>query len=160
MALLPGRELPAGVVLACVLGLLLLLVPALDQPLLLLASTGLLVVVGALVIWLVGEHGRVEWTTSSGTPTRVRGSDRRVTALTRSIDRAVAGDASALEEVHRIIRSLARTRLSRLGLPADLGHDGSRAALGPQLTAYLASPAPPRVDADQLGGFLSTLEEH
>ena len=55
--------------------------------------TGLLVALGALGTWLVGERGTVEWTTSSGTPARVRGSDRRVTALTRTIDRDADGDA-------------------------------------------------------------------
>ena len=159
-ALVRGRELPAAVVLACVLGLLLMLVPALDQPLLLLVTAGLLVAVGALGTWLVGEHRTVEWTTSSGTPARVRGSDRRVTALTRTIDRAVAGDLSAVHEVHRTVDSVARARLTQLGLPPDLDDDGTRAALGPQLAAYLASSPPPRVDADQLATFITTLEEH
>lgn len=157
---LRGRELVAAVVLACVLGVLLMIVPGLDQPLLLLASAGLLVVVGALGTWLVGERATVEWTTSSGTPTRVRGSDRRVTALTRAIDRAVAGEASAQHEVQQAMRSVARARLGQLGLPPALDADGTRAALGPELTAYLVSSPPRRVGADELATFLTTLEEH
>lgn len=157
---LRGRELAAAVVLAAVLGLLLTLAPALDQPLLLLASAGLLAVVGALGTWLIGERGTVEWTTSSGTPTRVRGSDRRVTALTRTIDRAVGGDAGAQHEVQQTLRSLAETRLTHLGLPPDVRDDGTRAALGPDLTAYLLSSPPRRVGADELAAFITTLEEH
>ena len=158
--LLRGREFPAAVVVACALGLLLMVLPGLDQPLLLLASAGLLAVVGILATWLIGEHGTVEWTTSSGTPQRVRGSDRRVTALTRTIDRAVAGDASAGLDVQRTVRSVARARLTALGLPTDLHDDGTRAALGPELTAYLVSSPPRRLRADELDTFLTTLEEH
>ncbi|KGN39714.1 hypothetical protein [Knoellia aerolata] len=155
-----GRELNAAVVVAAGLGVLLMLVPGLDQPLLLLASAGLLVVAGALATWLVGQRGTVEWTTSAGTPTRVRGSDRRVTALTRTIDRAVAGDAVAQQELHQTVHSVARARLTHLGLPADLDDDGTRAALGPDLTAYLASSPPRRVGTDELASFITTLEEH
>lgn len=157
---LRGRELATAVVLAAALGLLLMVAPGLDQPLLLLASAGLLVVVGALGTWLIGERGTVEWTTSSGTPTRVRGSDRRVTTLTRTIDRAIGGDAGAQHDLQQTLRSLAQTRLAQLGHPTDLGDDGTRAALGPELTAYLVSSPPRRVGADELATFLTTLEEH
>lgn len=157
---LRGRELAAAVVLAAALGLLLTVAPVLDQPLLLVASAGLLVALGALGTWLVGERGTVEWTTSSGTPARVRGSDRRVTALTRTIDRAADGDAPAQQEVQQTLRSLAETRLTQLGLPPDVHDDGTRAALGPDLTAYLVSSPPRRVGADELATFITTLEEH
>jgi hypothetical protein len=157
---LRGRELAVAVVLAAVLGLLLTLAPALDQPLLLVASASLLVVVGALGTWLVGERGTVEWTTSSGTPTRFRGSDRRVTALTRTIDRAVGGDTAAQDEVQQTLRSLAETRLAHVGLPPDIHDAGTRTALGPELTAYLVSSPARRVGADELAAFITTLEEH
>lgn len=162
---LRGRELGAAVVAASVLGALLSVVPALDQVLLLLASAALLVVVGALGTWLLGERGRIEWTTSSGIPVRPRGSDRRVTALTRTIDRAVSGgsgdaDDVARHEVQAAVRSVAQAHLTRLGLPADLHDDGARAALGPELTAYLVSSPPIRIGAADLGTFVTTLEEH
>ena len=165
--LLRGRELEASVVAAAVLGLLLTVVPALDQPLLLLASAGLLVVVGALGTWLIGERGRIEWTTSSGFPPRPRGSDRRVTALTRPIDRAVPGNpgeadagVGARPELQAAVRSVAEAHLIRLGLPTDLHDDGTRAALGPELTAYLVSSPPTRIGATDLDTFITTLEEH
>lgn len=157
---LRGRELAAAVVLASALGLLLTVVPALDQPLLLIASAGLLVAVGALGTWLVGERGTVEWTTSSGTPARVRGSDRRVTALTRTVDRAVGGDTSAQQELQQTLLSLAETRLTHLGLPPDLHDEGTRAALGPDLTAYLLSSPARRVSTAELADHIATLEEH
>ena len=93
---LRGHEIAGAVALAAILGLVLGVVPALDRVFLLLASGGLLVGAGALGVWLLRDHRDIEWTTSAGTMARVRGSDRRVTALARSIDASLTGDDERL----------------------------------------------------------------
>ncbi|WP_404381760.1 hypothetical protein LL946_14305 [Knoellia locipacati] len=160
VALVRGNEVAAAVGAAALLGVLVSLVPVLDRVLLLAASTALLLAVSALAIWLVRAHREVEWTTSAGTPERVRGSDRRVTALTRTLDAAVAGDAVARADVHRLLRSAAEAQLTRRGLPPDPADDTARAALGPELTAYVTSANPRPVTTGELASFITTLEEH
>jgi len=158
--LVEGNEVVAAVGAAAVLGVVVGLVPALDRVLLLVVSTGLVVLVGALVVWLLRSHREVEWTTSSGTPGRVRGSDRRVTVLARTIDAAVAGDEPARRDLQSLVRSAAEAALGAKGLSPDLGNDASRAALGPALTAYLTATTARPVAPDELSAFITTLEEH
>ncbi|MFW5471927.1 hypothetical protein ACOCJ5_01315 [Knoellia sp. CPCC 206450] len=158
--LVEGNEVVAAVGAAAVLGVVVGLVPALDRMLLLLVSTGLVVLLGALLVWLLRSHREVEWTTSAGTPERVRGSDRRVTVLARTIDAAVAGDASARLEVRSLVRSAAEAGLGARGLSPDLTNDATQAALGPALTAYLTSATARPVTRDELSAFITTLEEH
>jgi len=159
-ALVRGNEVATAVGVAAVLGVAVSLVPVLDRPLLLLASTGLLLVVAALVVWLLRSHREVEWTTSAGAPERVRGSDRRVTSLSRTIDAALAGDEGARADVRALVRSAAEASLTAQGLPPTPTDDATRAALGPALTAYLTSATPRPVTADELASFITTLEEH
>ena len=159
-ALVRGNEIATAVGAAAVLGIAVSLAPALERPLLLLASTGLLLVVAALVIWLLRSHRELEWTTSAGTPERVRGSDRRVTSLSRTIDAALAGEEGARADVRALVRSAAEASLTAQGLPATTTDDPSRAALGPALTAYLTSATPRPVTPDELASFITTLEEH
>lgn len=158
--LVEGNEVVAAVGAAAVLGVVVAVVPALDRVLLLVASTGLVVLVGALVVWLLRSHREVEWTTSAGTPERVRGSDRRVTVLARTIDAAVAGDEPARREMRSLVRSAAEAGLGARGLSPDLTDDATRAALGPALTAYLTAPTARPVTPDELSDFITTLEEH
>lgn len=158
--LVRGNEVATAVGVAALLGLGVTFEPALDRVLLLLVSTGLLLVLGALGIWLVRGHTEVAWTTSAGAPERVRGSDRRVTSLTRTIDAAVGGDTAARLSLQALVRSAAESRLAQLGLPPDLTGDAARAALGPELTAYLASAGPRKVSPAELASFITTLEEH
>ncbi|EAP99664.1 hypothetical protein JNB_05834 [Janibacter sp. HTCC2649] len=160
LARLRGHEVAGAVALAAFLGLVLGVVPALDRVFLLVASAGLLVGAGALVVWLLRDHREIEWTTSSGTTTRVRGSDRRVTALARNIDASLSGDDDAARAVQATLRSLADARLSPQGLALDGPGTEAEAALGPDLTAYLSSSKPPHVNADELASFITTLEEH
>lgn len=142
------------------LGLLLMLLPALDRAVLLVASAGVLVGVGALSIWLLREHKEIEWTTSAGRVPRVRGSDRRVTALARSIDAATTGDEAAARRVHATLRSLADARLAPQGLTLDGPPADAEAVLGPDLTAYLISTGQRPVSTQELSSFITTLEEH
>ncbi len=160
LALVRGHEVLTAVGAAALLGVVVTLVPVLDRVLLLVASTALLLAVAALAIWLVRAHREVEWTTSAGSPERVRGSDRRVTSLTRTIDAAVAGDSAARADVQQLLRSAAEAQLTRRGLPADPADDAARAALGPELTAYLTSASPRPVTTGELASFITTLEEH
>ncbi len=80
LTLVRGHEVATAVGAAALLGVVAILVPFLDRVLLLAASTALLLAVSAPAIWLVRAHREVEWTTSAGTPERVRGSDRRNSA--------------------------------------------------------------------------------
>lgn len=145
---------------AGLLGLLLMLAPALDRAALLVASAGVLVGVGALGIWLLRDHKDIEWTTSAGRVPRVRGSDRRVTALARSIDAAGAGDEAAARRVHATLRSLADARLAPRGLTLDGPPADAEAVLGRDLTAYLISTGQRPVSTQELASFITTLEEH
>ncbi|GAA4125494.1 hypothetical protein GCM10022415_32420 [Knoellia locipacati] len=158
--LVRGNEIATAVAVAAVLGLAVSLVPVLERPLLLLASTGLLLVVAALAIWLLRSHREVEWTTSGGTPERVRGSDRRVTSLSRTIDAALTGDEAARADVRELVRSAAEASLTAQRLAPTPTDDATRAALGPALTAYLTSATPRPVTTDELASFITTLEEH
>lgn len=160
VTLVRGNEVAAAVGAAALLGVLVTLVPVLDRALLLVASVALMLALGGLVVWLVRGHREIEWTTSAGATERIRGSDRRVTALARSIDAALAGDGSAGGDVQAVVRSVAHARLIQLGLPPTVTDDGSRAALGPELTAYLSSASAPQVSATELASFITTLEEH
>lgn len=159
-ALVRGNEVMTAVGTAGVLGVAMTLVPALDRVLLLVTSSALLVVVAALVIWLLRGHRELEWTTSAGAPERVRGSDRRVTSLTRTIDAAATGDESARRDLQSVVRSAAEARLARQGLPPDPTGDAARAALGAELTAYLTSTSPRAVSTAELASFITILEEH
>lgn len=160
LGLLRGHEVGGAVALAAFLGLVLGFVPVLDRVFLLVASAGLLVGAGALVVWLLREHRQIEWTTSAGTTARVRGSDRRVTALARTIDASLTGDGTAALTVQSTLRSLADARLAPQGLALDGPGGEAEAALGPDFTAYLISPKPRQVNADELASFITTLEEH
>jgi len=155
-----GHEVAGAVALAAFLGLVLGVAPGLDRVFLLVASAGLLVAAGALGVWLLREHRDIEWTTSAGTATRVRGSDRRVTALARTIDASLRGDEAAARTVHSTLRSLADARLTPQGLALEGPGGEAEAALGRDLTAYLISSEPPHVTADELASFITTLEEH
>lgn len=155
-----GREVTASVGAAATLGLLLVLAPGLDRVLLLVASTAALVALGALIVWLVRDHHDIEWTTSAGTAPRVRGSDRRITALARTIDSGLAGDVPAQHRVQSVLGSLAEARLAPHGLSLAGSPVEAEAALGRDLTAYLTSPTPRHLTADELASFITTLEEH
>ncbi|MEO7268922.1 MAG: hypothetical protein ABIW49_06935 [Knoellia sp.] len=158
--LLRGHEVAGAVALAAFLGLVLGVVPVLDRVFLLIASAGLLVAAGALGVWLLRDHHELEWTTSAGGTARVRGSDRRVTALARTIDASLTGNHEAALTVQATLRSVADARLAPQGLTLDGPGREAEAALGPDLTAYLSSSRPPHVNADELASFITTLEEH
>lgn len=159
MQRLRGHEVLTLLGAAAVVGLVLAVVPMLDRVALLLASAGLLVGVGALGIWLIRDHHDIEWT-SAGTVARARGSDRRVTALARTIDTSLTGDGAAGRAVQATLRSLADARLAAHGLSLEGPDAQAEGALGAELTAYLVSPTPRHLTADELSAFITTLEEH
>ena len=155
-----GHEVVTSIGIAALLGLLLMLAPVLDRAALLVASTAVLISVGALAIWLLRDHKVSEWTTSAGRVPRVRGSDRRVTALARSINAAVTGDEAAQSRVQSTLRSLADARLAPQGLALDDRTAEAEATLGKELTAYLIASKPRQVTTDELASFITTLEEN
>jgi len=111
--------------------------------------------------WLWQHQHATDWSNSFTDTAAARGSDVRVTRLAETVDAAVAGDAVAQTQLHATLRALADERLRRrrgLGLSGD---DAAhvRAALGPDLTAYLANPPTGRLTADRVEAYVTTLEE-
>ncbi|PRY56317.1 hypothetical protein BCF74_11934 [Knoellia remsis] len=139
-----GHEVVAGLLVAVALGLILLAVPRVERLVLLVGAASVLVLAVLLIERFVHGEPELTWTTSSGTPARVRGHDRRITALTRAIEASRRGDLVARATVQDTLRSLARDRTD----------------LGPDLTAYLNATNPPDVDAARLDAHLTELEEH
>ena len=86
-----------------------------------------------------------------------RGADSRIGRLAVDVREAVAGVPAPATRIHATLSSLASERLrDRRGLTAT---DDASAALGPDLTAYLAAPPTTRITAAQLAAFTTTLEE-
>jgi len=154
-----GREVAATAGVGAVLGVALILAPALERALLVLAVTGLLGALAALVAWLLRDHRDLDWSTYGGAPARVRGSDHRIIDLTRSIDASLTNDRVAAHSVQSVLRSLAHARLAPLGLALDGPRAPAERVLGRDFTAYLTSSDPPPVDAGELASFITILEE-
>lgn len=159
-ALVRGREVITAVGVAAVLGLALMIVPVLDRVLLLVAAACFLITAGLVGGRVLRRHPEIEWTTSAGTPARVRGSDRRITALARAVDASLNGDATASDTVRTTLRSLADARLGARGLTLDATTAEVEEVLGRDLTAYLSAVHPPKTTANELRSFIITLEEH
>jgi hypothetical protein len=136
--------------------------PPLANLTLVVATLGLLAALAVLAQWLWQHHHATDWSTDFTSPATPRGRDPRISLLTGHVDAAVSGDAVAQSELHAVLRGLAQERLRHrrgivLGAPED--DDAARAALGPELTAYLTTPPTTRLTAALVGSFITTLEE-
>jgi hypothetical protein len=154
-------QLAVAVCVAVLVGALLVAVPVLVNTAILLGCVGVVAALGVLVQWLWQHQHATDWSNSFTDTAAARGSDVRVTRLAETVDAAVAGDAVAQTQLHATLRALADERLRRrrgLGLSGD---DAAhvRAALGPDLTAYLANPPTGRLTADRVEAYVTTLEE-
>lgn len=154
-------QLAVAVCAAVLVGVLLVAVPVLVNPAILLGCVGVVAALGVLVQWLWQHQHATDWSNSFTDTAAARGSDVRVTRLAETVDAVVAGDAVAQTQLHETLRALAEERLRRrrgLGLSGDDAAD-VRAALGPDLTAYLANPPTGRLTADRVEAYVTTLEE-
>ncbi|GAB3447876.1 hypothetical protein GCM10027517_32260 [Phycicoccus ginsengisoli] len=160
-ALPTGGQLAVALVLAAVVGAVLALVPALVNPAILLACAAVVATFGVLVQWLWQHQHATDWANTFTGSAPVRGSDVRVTRLAETVDAAVAGDAVAQTQLHETIRAITEERLRRRRGLALTGDDVAdvRAALGPDLTAYLANPPTGRLTAARVDAYVTTLEE-
>lgn len=160
-ALPPAGQLAVALCVAVLVGVLLALVPGLVNPAILLACVGTVAAFGVLVQWLWQHQHATDWANSHTATVAARGSDVRMTRLAETVDATVAGDAVAQTQLHETLRALAEERLRRrrgLSLSGDDAAD-VRAALGPDLTAYLANPPTGRLTAARVEAYVTTLEE-
>ena len=157
------------VVLAvCVaVGALAVSVPVLGNAGMLLAALGLFAALAVLAQWLWQSRQSTDWDNTFTESAPPRGADSRIGRLAADIREAGSGDSASASRLHAALSGLAVERLrDRRGLThadhpfADDGTaDDATAALGPQLTAYLAGSPTTRVTAAQLAAFITTLEE-
>ena len=160
-ALPAAGQLAVALCAAVLVGGLLALVPGLVNPAILLACTAVVATFGVLVQWLWQHQHTTDWSNHFTDGAAARGSDVRMTRLAETVDATVAGDAVAQTQLHETLRALAEERLRRrrgLRLSGDDAAD-VRAALGPDLTAYLANPPTARLTAARVEAYITTLEE-
>jgi hypothetical protein len=138
-------------------GALAVTVPALGNAGMLLASTALLAALAVLAQWLWQSRQSTDWDNTFTESKPPRGADSRISRLAVDIREAAAGNADAARRLHATLSGLAIERLrDRRGVTDP---DQARAALGPDLSAYLAGPPTTRLTAGQLAAFTTTLEE-
>jgi len=161
-ALPMAGQLLVAVAAAVAVGAVAQALPALGNLAMVAAVLALVAALAVLVQWLWQHQHATDWPTGSATATTPRGSDPRVNLLTGRVDAAMAGDAVAQSDLHELLRGLAEERLlHRRGIVLGaVEHDeAARAALGPDLTAYLTSPPTTRLTATGVGSYLTALEE-
>ena len=155
--LAPAQQMLLVLVLTVCVGALAVSVPVLGNAGMLLASAGLLAALAVLAQWLWQSRQSTDWDNSFTESTPPRGADSRISRLAVDVREAAAGTPASATRIHAAVSGLAVERLrDRRGVT---GTDESRAALGPDLAAYLAAPPTARVTAAQLAAFITTLEE-
>ena len=156
-----GPTILLALVVAVVIGAIAVAVPVLGNVGMLLACAALVAACAVLAQWLWQNQHGTDWANSFTHPPAHRGGDPRITRLTATIDAALAGDRTQQVELHQGLRSLAAERLrDHRGLTLE-PHDqqAATAALGPELTAYLAGDPSTRLTPERLRSFVTTLEE-
>ena len=158
LAGLAPAQLLLVVLAGCVaVGALVVSVPVLGNAGMLLASASLLAALGVLAQWLWQSRQSTDWDNTFTESAPPRGADSRISRLAVDLRDTATGNPVSTARIHAALDGLAVERLrDRRGLT---GTDESRAALGPDLTAYLAGPPTTRVTAAQLAAFITTLEE-
>jgi len=162
-ALSPGSQLLVALTGAAVVGAIVALAPPLTDPAIILACAAVLAVCAVLAQWLWQHHHGTDWSNEFVPKAEPRGGDPRITRLAEQVDRAVAGDVVAQIDLHEMVRALAEERLRRRrGITLDTSEESiarARAALGPQLAAYLTNPPTTRLTVATVDEFVTTLEE-
>jgi hypothetical protein len=155
--LAPAQLLLVALVLTVAVGALAASVPVLGNVGMLLAATGLLAALAVLAQWLWQSRQATDWDNSFTESAPPRGTDSRIGRLAVDVRDAASGTTASATRIHVTVSGLAVERLrDRRGVTSP---DESRAALGPDLAAYLAGPPTTRVTAAQLAAFITTLEE-
>jgi hypothetical protein len=160
--LAPVQQLLVAVSAAVVVGVIAVAVPVLGNAGMLLASVALLGAIGVLTQWLWQSRQSTDWTNTFTESAPRRGADSRISRLVSDLQQATAGDHASTMRLHDTIGSLAAERLRDrrgLALTGAGADDDARAALGPELTAYLSAPPTTHVSAPRLAAFITTLEE-
>lgn len=154
------RQIALAAMVLLLLGVVTVAVPVLRSPGLLIASAALIAVIAVVWQWLWQSRGATDWTHTFVAPPVTRGADLRIARITGDVRAAAGGDPQAGNRLHATLTSLAEDRLRlRRGLSLTADPEESRAALGPELTAYLTQPPPARLPGDRLAAFTTTLEE-
>jgi hypothetical protein len=155
--LAPAQLLLVLLAVSVAVGALVVSVPVLGNAGMLLASAGLFAALGVLAQWLWQSRQSTDWDNTFTESAPPRGADSRISRLAVDLRDAASGNPVSASRLHADLSGLAVERLrDRRGVTAT---DESQAALGPDLTAYLAGPPTTRVTAAQLAAFITTLEE-
>jgi hypothetical protein len=155
--LAPAQLLLVLLAVSVAVGALAVSVPVLGNAGMLLASASLFAALGVLAQWLWQSRQSTDWDNTFTESAPPRGADSRISLLAVDLRDAASGNPVSASRLHAALSGLAVERLrDRRGVTAT---DESQAALGPDLTAYLAGPPTTRVTAAQLAAFITTLEE-
>ncbi len=153
----PAQLLLVVLAICVAVGALAVAVPVLGNAGMLLASAGLFAALGVLAQWLWQSRQSTDWDNTFTETAPPRGADSRIGRLAADVRDTASGNPVPASRVHTALSGLAVERLrDRRGVTAP---DEGQAALGPDLTAYLAGPPTTRVTAAQLAAFITTLEE-
>jgi hypothetical protein len=156
----PARGLVLVLVVVLLVGAVTVGVPVLSSAGLLVACVALVAAVAVLVQGLWQSRGQTDWSHSFAPVAQPRGVDARITRLAGDVRAAAAGDSEAGRRLHAAVSLLATDQLRlRRGVSLADDPDAARAALGPDLTAYLTQPPPSRLPGERLEAFTTTLEE-
>jgi hypothetical protein len=155
--LAPAQLLLVLLAVSVAVGALAVSVPVLGNAGMLLASASLFAALAVLAQWLWQSRQSTDWDNTFTESAPPRGADSRISRLAVDLRDAASGNPVSASRLHAALSGLAVERLrDRRGVTAT---DESQAALGPDLTAYLAGPPTTRVTAAQLAAFITTLEE-
>jgi hypothetical protein len=154
-----ARQLLLALVVALVLAVPTVTVPALASAGMLLACLALVAALGVLVQWLWQSRHSTDWSHDFSPSRPPRGVDSRITRLAADIELA-GRDAAAAARLHAAVSGLAVERLrDRRGLSLAANPEAGHTALGPDLSSYLTQPPTTLVRPDRLASLVTTLEE-
>jgi hypothetical protein len=153
------RQLLLALVVALLVGVPTVTVPALGSAGMLAACLGLVAALFVLVQWLWQSRHSTDWSHDFSPGRPPRGVDSRITRLAGDIALAQR-DPAAAERLHATLSGLAVERLrDRRGLDTTAHPEAAATALGPDLAAYLSQAPTTLVRPDRVASLVTTLEE-
>jgi len=154
-----ARQLLLALVVALLVGVPTVTVPALGSAGMLAACLGLVAALFVVVQWLWQSRHSTDWAHDFSPGRPPRGVDSRITRLAGDIALA-ARDEAAAARLHAAVSGLAVERLrDRRGLSLAANPEAGHTALGPDLSAYLHQPPTTLVRPDRVASLVTTLEE-
>jgi hypothetical protein len=158
-ALTVAQQVLLALLVAALVGALGVTLPRLGNAAMLAASASLVAALAVLGQWLWQHQHTTDWSNTFMDASPPRGGDVRISRLSETVHAAGTGDPKALRQLHDLLSALATERLrDRRGISASQP-DTAQAALGADLSAYLAGPPSGPLAADRLERLISTLEE-